>query len=69
MIFALAEEKMPYIETPNEFAETIADLSGVYGAGLEVGDHPIDCKCRICFVLEMEQRIRNSVANEARLLI
>lgn len=46
------------METPRELAEAIADLVGVYGGGPEEGDHPSDCKCRMCFVSEMEERIR-----------
>ena len=54
----------PYIETQVELAEQIADWAGVYGAGPE-GDHPLDCKCRLCFVAMVERRIRESVANES----
>lgn len=55
---------MPYIETPRELAEAIADLIGVYGGG---EDHPDDCKCRMCFVDMIEKRIWRSVENGARL--
>ena len=55
----------PYLETPEELAEQIADWAGVYGAGPD-GDHPADCKCRLCFVGMVEQRIRASLANETK---
>lgn len=48
------------IELPNELANNIADMIGVYGASEEHGE---DCKCRICFVSKMEDRIINSMAN------
>ena len=57
---------MPYLETVDEFAEALADMIGIYGCGPE-GDHLSDCKCRICFVSEMTNRIRQSVANEQKL--
>lgn len=57
---------MPLIETPKDLAETIADMVGVYGHGPD-GDHPGDCPCRICFVIEMAERIRASAENERRL--
>jgi len=57
---------MPYLETPRELAEHIADLCGIYGCGPEEGDHPDDCKCRICFVVEMQSRILVSVQNAAK---
>lgn len=58
---------MPVIETPDELAEQIADWCGVYGVftgneGTE--NHPNDCKCRMCFVGMVENRIRQSVTNE-----
>ena len=53
---------MPYIETPSDLAEKIADLCGVFGAGPD-DDHADDCPCRICFVVGMEYRIRESVKN------
>lgn len=57
---------MPQLETPDEFAEVVADWCGVYGSGPE-GDHSDDCKCRNCFTQEVEHRIRQSVINEQRL--
>lgn len=60
---------MPMIETPDEFAEELADLFGVYGA------HPRDggCKddprvmCRVCLVSYVADRMRTTVKNEAAL--
>lgn len=56
---------MPYIETPEDLAEHIANMCGVYGVAM---DHPTDCRCRICLVHEMVDRIRASVLNELRVL-
>ena len=55
---------MVEFETPSELADAIADMLGIYGNGPEFGDHPDDCKCRMCFVIRMEDRIRDSVENE-----
>jgi len=54
---------MPMKETPDELAESIADMSGVYGAA-PVGGHDDDCACRLCFTVGMARRIRESVTNE-----
>lgn len=63
---------MPYIERPDELADTLADLIGVYGAHdpFEKGEIcPDDPRkmCRVCFVNHMTDRIRASVKNEAML--
>lgn len=55
---------MPFIETPTELAEALADLLGIYGAHEE--DEPKIC--RVCFVSDMTMRIGQSVINELRLL-
>lgn len=60
---------MPYIETPDELAEWMADYKGVYedsqGSPDEAtGDHREDCECRMCFVDALTSRIRASVKNE-----
>jgi len=55
---------MPHLETPDELADSLADKLGVYGV------HDDLCSvdpCRVCFVSEMTQRIRDAVANEVRL--
>lgn len=54
---------MPYLETPSELADSLADLIGIYGV------HQEDEKqnCRICFCSEMIERIKQSVINENRL--
>ena len=57
---------MPYHETPPELAEAIADMCMAYG-GAPDGDHPDDCKCRMCFTDMIEKRIRESVANEVQI--
>jgi len=56
---------MPMKETPDELAESVADMAGVYGAATAPpGGHDDDCGCRLCFTVEMARRIRESVANE-----
>lgn len=55
---------MPNLEIPDELAEQIADWCMAYGAGPEEGDHPDDCKCRMCFVEMVARRIRQAVDNE-----
>ena len=55
---------MVEIEDVHDLAEHIADLVGIYLSGPELGDHPDDCSCRMCFVLNMEDRIREAVENE-----
>ena len=55
---------MVELETIHELAEHIADLLGIYGTRSEFGDHSDDCSCRMCFVLNMEDRIREAVENE-----
>jgi hypothetical protein len=54
---------MPYLETPDELADALADLLGVYGAH---EDETCTDKrpCRPCFTAGMADRIRRSVANE-----
>ena len=53
---------MPFIETPTDLAETIADQLGIYGAH---EDSEV-VTCRVCFVPELVKRIRDSVENEKR---
>lgn len=52
---------MPFIETPEDIAEELADTLGIYGAAKE---HNENCKCRVCFVVDMTDRIRQAVRNE-----
>lgn len=69
---------MPYIETPDELADHIADL--IYPSGIyhdtrcpdQVGEqdgyldtqHIPDCNCRVYWVPRMAERIRQAVNNE-----
>ena len=55
---------MPYLETPDELAEQIADWCGVYGCGNYVAGHFDDCNCRMCFTGTLAARIRQAVKNE-----
>lgn len=52
---------MPYLETPAELAEWVADQVGVYGGGC---GEQVPCNCRCCFVAELTQRIRDARDNE-----
>lgn len=61
---------MPYLETPEELADKLADLAGVYGAHDEErcsGGEDLRYCCRICWVSVVQDRIREAVANEAKL--
>lgn len=64
---------MPYVETVEDLAETLADWCGVYGScksngetGCELEESKPDC-CRMGFVDVMQKRIRESVENEKML--
>ncbi len=64
---------MPYLETPEELADAIADLCGVYGGCTypdvdTTGNQDCrNCKCRGGFVADMTERIRAAVRNERQL--
>ncbi len=73
---------MPYLQTPDEMADELADLFGIYGSHDERCGYwthestaaPIDLKafidakpCRMCWNGIMENRIRATVKNEQRL--
>jgi len=63
---------MPHLETPEELAEQIADWCGIYGTPteeeqIENHGHLPECKCRMCFTVEIQERIRESVKNEEKL--
>jgi len=58
---------MGSIETLDDVIEGIADICGVYGCGPEEGEHPDDCRCRICFTAELEQRIIRAVEVDRKL--
>lgn len=45
------------MEKLDELVEDLADKMGYYGCGNGDGDHPSDCQCRICFVINMKDRI------------
>lgn len=62
---------MPYIETVEELAESLADLCGIYRQGLhlenpedEGSNHTDACRCRQCWCGRIERRIRAAVAVE-----
>lgn len=60
---------MVHLETVEELAESLADACGIYGCGTTDGfaDHPDTCNCRICFVLDITERIRQAVKNDVLL--
>ena len=72
---------MPHLETPDELAEALADLCGVYAQGIHLAtmtpaesrqqedwsaDHEGDCACRMCWTGRMEKRLRTAVHNEEK---
>ena len=64
---------MPYIETVDELAESIADRFGVYQdctCGCQEDEfafHHDECLCRFCFTGDLRLRIRAAVENEKKL--
>ncbi len=68
---------MPYLETPGELAEALADAADIYSdptcPAVQSFDsdvcleHAPRCNCRINWVARVEQRIRDSVKNERAL--
>lgn len=56
---------MPYVETPEDLAEFLADAFGIYGAHDINESEP--CKCRVHWVPTMADRIRKAVENEKKL--
>lgn len=59
---------MVELETVTELAEDIADKLSIYGSGPKFDVHSDNCKCRICFIVEMEDRIREAVENDKYLV-
>jgi hypothetical protein len=58
---------MPMLETPDEMADALADLFGIYGVhgeGDGAGCDDIRRACRGCFVPRIAERMRNAVDNE-----
>jgi len=55
---------MVELETVQELCECLADKLGIYGNGPKFDVHSDNCKCRICFVTTMEDRIREAVEND-----
>lgn len=62
------------IETLNDIVEDVANRLGIYGTCVardEHGDQVRECLpsevCRICFVSDLNERIRNAVEIERRL--
>lgn len=52
-------------ETLDDIVEDLADKFGIYGCGPDE-DHPSDCKCRICYVIGMKDRIEAAVELEIK---
>lgn len=61
---------MPYLETVEELAESLATSLGIYATrrflleGDESSGHHDECPCRQCWCGRMERRIREAVRNE-----
>ena len=55
------------IETLDDIIEEIADSLDIYGCGPECDDHPDACKCRICFVISLDERIHNAMEIQKKL--
>lgn len=57
---------MPFFESVDELADSIADMLGVYGAHSKNEECSDSARkmCRVCFVSVMSSRIRGSVENE-----
>lgn len=55
------------LETLDDIIEELADKFGIYGVGPPEGDHPPECKCRICFCAWLKGRIEKAVEIENKL--
>jgi len=56
------------IETLDDIIEELADGLGIYGCGGEEDEsHEDDCDCRVCFEIEMRERIMSAVEIEKKL--
>lgn len=53
------------METLDEIVEDLADKFGIYGCG-EDEDHPTDCKCRICYTINMKDKLIEAVREEIK---
>ena len=53
------------IETINDIVEEIADKLEIYG--VIDGSHESDCKCRLCFVSDLEDRLNEAFVIEQKL--
>lgn len=61
---------MPYLETPEELADHLADLLGIYQdprCNLDEDQHAERCNCRAWWVPRMADRIRCAAGNEVLL--
>ena len=62
------------IETLDDILEELADKAGVYGSHPEINDvqHPMPagvCRCRVCFLAGLQERIVRAVEIEQILSI
>jgi len=61
------------IETLDDIIDELADKLYIYGSQYseeemnEYGGHPSDCKCRMCFQIEMNKRIHDAIEIENKL--
>lgn len=59
---------MPYVELPEDLAESLADSCGIYGAHDEETCNATKF-CRVCWTWLMAGRIRGAVENERMMLM
>lgn len=59
---------MAYIEILDDIINEIADKLGIYEGKYSIDDksilHPNDCDCRMCFEIDIRERIENAIKNE-----
>ena len=53
------------MRTLDDIVEDLADKFRIYGP-FPVGDHPTDCKCRICYVIGMKDELIKAVKFELK---
>jgi hypothetical protein len=63
---------MEKYEVLRDVVDDVANWVGVYGVGDAPDDqdyptHSSECHCRICFVIELEQRIRDAISREQKM--
>lgn len=52
-------------KTLDDIVEDLADKFGIYGCGPD-DDHPVECECRICYVINMKELILEATKTEIK---